>query len=294
MFAHLLVPLDGSGLAERVVPATRAIAGRFGARVTLLHVLERRPPAGVHGDRHLSTAGDAAAYLRALAVREFSGVRVAVHVHEPAAPDVPAAIADHAAELGADVIVLCTHGWGGARALLFGSVAEQVMGRGTTPVLLLRPATAAPALDSARVLVPLDGSRPSEAALAPARAVALVMVVPTVTTVPEERAPAALLLPGATAAALEMEEDAAAAYLGDLVARMRAGGVRATACLERGDPAVQVVAFADRLDVGLVVMATHGRSGMRAVWAGSVAFRIVRGSARPMLLIRAPAPQDAA
>src|SRR5919202_2263342 len=66
---HLLVPLDGSRLAEAALPAATMLAERLGARVTLLHVMERHAPATVHGERHLTRAGEAEAYLNGVASR---------------------------------------------------------------------------------------------------------------------------------------------------------------------------------------------------------------------------------
>lgn len=296
MFRHLLIPLDGSRLAQSVLPAAQALAYRLGSSVTLLHVIEQRPPSDVHGERHLATAGDAEAYLRALAGEALAGVPVEVHVHSPGDADVATSVTRHANELRADLIVLCTHGGGGARELLFGSVAQQVLGRGTVPVLLIRPEGAGQAFTCARIVVPLDGSPPSEAALPVAEALArafggrlvLLTVVPTLATVPTDRAPAALLLPGATSASLEIEEEETRAYLEGLAARLRAGSLEAEALVGRGDPAWGVVEVADRIGADLIVMATHGRSGMSAVWAGSVATRIVARCRRPILLVRAP------
>ncbi|MDR7548836.1 MAG: universal stress protein [Armatimonadota bacterium] len=296
MFAHLLVPLDGSHLAESVLPAAQALAGRFRSRVTLLHVVERRPPTAVHGDRHLRSVPEAEAYLAGVAARTFDGLRTATHVHGAEAADVATLIARHAEELRADLIVLCTHGTGGARDLLYGSVAQQVLNRGGAPILLVKPGGAGRAATFERIVVPLDGSPPSEAALPAAESLArafagrliLVLVVPTLATVPTDRSPAALLLPSATTASLELEAEAAQTYLAGVAARLRAGGVAAEVQVGRGDPALEVLEAAERFDADLLVVATHGRSGMSAVWAGSVAMRIVARCRRPMLLVRAP------
>lgn len=296
MFRHLLIPLDGSRLAESVLPAARALARRLGSAVTLLHVIEQRPPSDVHGERHLATAAEAEAYLRAIADRVLDGIPVEVHVQSPGDVDVATSVTRHADELRADLIVLCTHGGGGARELLFGNVAQQVLGRGTVPVLLIRPEGIGQAFTCVRILVPLDGSAPSEAAIPVAEGLArafggrlmLLTVVPTLATVPTDRAPAALLLPGATAASLEIEEEEMRAYLEGVAARLRTAGVEAEALVGRGDPAWGVVETADRTGADLLVMATHGRSGMSAVWAGSVATRIVARCRRPILLVRAP------
>ena len=66
MFTHLLVPLDGSSLAETALPATAYLARVLPARVTLLHLVERHPPSEVHHDRHLTNAAEASAYLESI------------------------------------------------------------------------------------------------------------------------------------------------------------------------------------------------------------------------------------
>ena len=76
MFRHLLVPLDGSRLAESALPAAGELAHRLGASVTLLHVLEPTAPPTVHGDRHLRSPAEAEGYLAGavdwLAARQVS------------------------------------------------------------------------------------------------------------------------------------------------------------------------------------------------------------------------------
>lgn len=296
MFEHLLIPLDGSRLAESVLPAAQVLARRFESAVTLLHVIEPHPPVDVHGERHLASIPEAEAYLQGISAKAFKDLKVTMHVHGPDEGDVAAIIAHHGEEFDIDLVALCTHGRGGARELLYGSVAQQVLGRGGVPVLLVRPEGVGQAFTCARLLVPLDGSPASEAVLPAAEMLAhafdgqlhLLTVVPTLATVPTDRAPAALLLPGATAASLEIEEEATRAYLDGLAGRLRAAGVEVVVEVGRGDPAFQVVEAADRAGADLIVMATHGRSGMSAVWAGSVATRIVARGRRPMLLVRAP------
>jgi nucleotide-binding universal stress UspA family protein len=296
MFRQLLIPLDGSRLAESVLPAAQAFAERFDADVVLLHVVEHHPPADVHGERHLATEAEADAYLADVAARFFPSGPMTMHVHGPGDGDVAGLIARHAEEFGSGLVLLCSHGRSGARNLLVGSVAEQVLSVGSAPVLLIKPGDGPPAFACRRLLVPLDGSLPSEASLAPAAALAaafrtsihLLTIVPTVSTVPTDRAPSALLLPGATAASLEMEEEATASYLAGIASRLRAGGLVVEAEVGRGDPAWAVSEGAERLSADMLVMATHGRSGMSAVWAGSVATRIVARCRRPMLLVRAP------
>ena len=300
MFRHMLVPLDGSRLAEAVLPVTAAFARALGAKVTLLHVVEPAAPTTVHGDVHLTQAEEAEAYLRGV-----TGWMAAQGVHAEMVVDqggdVAASIARRAAGIEADLIVLCTHGRSGVRALLFGRVAEQVLARGTTPVLLMAPTAVRreQVWTVRRLLVSLDGSEMAEAALLAATALAhgfaaeilLVMVVPTVATLTDDRAAAARLMPTAGAALLDAEAAEAATCLENVKSRLAQRGVKVSAVVERGEP---VRVLLDRLaspDADLIVMATHGRSGVSAVWAGSVASRFVAHASRPVLLIRIPRAQ---
>ncbi len=299
--ARLLVPLDGSLLAEVVLPVATSVAARLQATLTLLTVMERGAPATVHGQRHITGAGEAEAYLREVARRcAAPGVAVEWHVHPNEEGDVAKSIIDHAADLGADLIILCTHGGGGARRVLFGSVAQQVLRGGTRPVLLIRPLEDKPpdgtaGWDLRRLLVPLDGSRPSEAALPVAQALAraygaevfLLRVVPTLATIAGERASTARLVPTATAVSLDLEEREARILLETTASRLRAAGARASVLIRRGEPAHEVLAVALRVNAELIVMATHGRAGLEAVFSGSVASRVVAKFPRALLLVRA-------
>jgi nucleotide-binding universal stress UspA family protein len=306
---RLLVPLDGSRLAECVLGPAVSLAQHLRAALALLHVMERGAPTTVHGDRHLSAPGEAEAYLAALASRCPPHVVVQRHVHLNQEGDVAKSITDHAGDLGADLVILSTHGGGGARRVLFGSVAQQVLARGTRPVLLVRPGdlppapgTALPPWPVARVVVPLDGEPASEQALPTAvtiaaaygAEVALVQVVPTVPTIPGPRGSAAKLVPTAAAASLQFEEDAARAALAALASRIRERGVAAQAEVTRGEPAQGVLDAAVRLGADLVAIATHARTGLDALLSGSVASRIGARFPNPLLLVRAPRSGPAA
>ena len=317
MYRRLLVPLDGSRLAETVLVVIERLAAVYKATVVLLHVIERGAPATVHGERHLRTAAEAQTYLEGLAARlSAGGIAVETHAHDVPEGDVARSIVAHAEEGGADLIALCTHGGGGLRGLLVGSIAQQVLRRGTAPVLLTRPDPSGGASDPLRgypvsgghaspagserpfapriVLVPLDGTAAAEVALAPAQDVArhlgaalrLVMVVATLGTVRGERQALAQALPMATRAELDLEGEDARRYLDGVVDRLRAGGTVVTAEVRRGNTLSALAAEATKAGVGLVVMATHGRAGVQAIWAGSVATRLLARTRVPILLLR--------
>ncbi|HKO25231.1 MAG TPA: universal stress protein [Chloroflexota bacterium] len=318
MYRRLLVPLDGSHLAETILVAVERLAAAYGATVVLLHVIERGAPATVHGERHLRTGAEAQTYLEGLAARlSAGGIVVETHAHDVPEGDIARSIVAHAEEGGADLIALCTHGGGGLRDLLVGSIAQQVLRRGTTPVLLTRPdpsggaahpvpsGHASPAgperpFAPRTVLVPLDGTAAAEVALATAQDVAghvgaalhLVMVVATLGTVRGERQALAQALPMATRAELDLEGEDARRYLDGVADRLRAGGTVVTAEVRRGDTLSALAAEASKAGVGLVVMATHGRAGVQAIWAGSVATRLLARTRVPVLLLRMIESED--
>ena len=296
MFEHLLVPLDGSRLAEAALPAAATLSQILDARVTLIHVIERRAPQEIHGEQHLSDPIDASAYLGGVAARAFPpGVHVEQHVHTAEVKDVARSIVEHADELEPDLIVMCAHGQGGLRTWLLGSIAQQIIALGVTPVFLIQPdgAAATPSFACRRLLVPLDGNPDHEQGLVVAVALAqacaadlhLLMAVPTLGTLSGEHSAAARLLPAATSAWLDMSEESAGAHLRQRAIDIQALGLRAATEVCRGDPAGAIAHTAQRVQADLVVMGTHGKRGMNAFWSGSVAAQVSSRSRVPLLLV---------
>ena len=297
MFSRLLVPLDGSQLAEAVLPVVERIALACNATLVLFHLIERGAPATIHGERHFTDEAAATKYLMALIeTLHGRGVAATVHVHAVPEGNVAASIAEHGEEERADLIALCTHGSGGLRGLLVGSIAQQVLQRGTIPVLLVRPPIEGPppVFDPHTILVPLDGTPAAAEALAPAAALAgklgvrlhLTMVVATQGTLRGERSAVATLLPTATRAVLDAEGDQAEAYLREQAERLRAAGLTVDTEVRRGAPTSQLADETAEHPIGLVVAATHGRAGLAAMWAGSVAARLLTRTTAPVLLLR--------
>jgi nucleotide-binding universal stress UspA family protein len=146
MFTHLLVPLDGSRLAETALPATLALAAKFDSTITLLRVV--RPP-----DISTSTSGtamtevltmlrtysheEAESYLhshqRALRQQGYK-----VHRHVVFGDAVADIILEVTEERDIDAIVMSTHGRSGLSRWVFGSVADKVLRQAKVPVLLIR------------------------------------------------------------------------------------------------------------------------------------------------------------
>ena len=176
-FRTILVPLDGSPLAEQALPLARRIAERAGSKVRL--ALVHRMPAAqldpgaakVFTSIELATRKAERSYLRSLqATLRQEGVRLASAV--TLSGSVGPALAQYVEELGIDLVVMATHGHGGVRRAWLGSVADHLMRHVQVPVLLVRPAEdgAATSQVSApnQILVPLDGSPLAEEVLGPA------------------------------------------------------------------------------------------------------------------------------
>jgi nucleotide-binding universal stress UspA family protein len=295
---RFLVPLDGSRLAESVLLVVQYVASRFHAQVTLLHIVEQHPPAVIHGERHLTGVAQAQAYLEEIAIRLRSpDVPVEIHVHQEKEDNVAHSIVQHSQELNADLVIMCTHGHGGLRELLFGSKAQQALQQGTRSILLLFPREDDSVLPFKlkRILVPLDGTTAHEPALPMAITIArtfgaelhLMLVIPTLATLSGEQVVSSLLLPSTTRAILDLSQQDAVDYLEQAIARCHAEGVVAHAEVPRGNIVPVVLGLAERLNVDLIVLASHGRTGLDALFTGSVASRIAGRRIRPLLLVRA-------
>jgi nucleotide-binding universal stress UspA family protein len=269
------------------------LSRELGAAVTLIHIIEQDPPQEVHGDRHLADENEARAYLDAVAKQHFVPGKVISHVHTEKVQDVARSIADHSGELSPDLIVMCTHGEGGLRDIMAGNIAQQVIGRTKTPIFLVPPAPEADLPHIKRFLVALDGEQRHTGSLPVAAELAkklgaslhLLTVVSTLSTLSGEKAASGWMLPGVTRAMLEIDEETARENLEKLALEWRKTGLTVTCEVRRGNIAQQILAAAAKYD--LIVLATHGKSGMGAFWASSVGPKVVSMAHMPLLLIPA-------
>lgn len=297
MFKRILIPLDGSPLAEAVLPIAVYFAERFGATLVLFHAIEQGASPTVHGQRHLQQVSEAEAYLNEVASRVGKlGVAVEKNVHPVQEAHVAHSIIEHVIELNTDLIVLCAHGSGGLRDVLVGTIAQQVVQRGSTPVLFIRPGegSADRPYQCRRILVPLDSTPMHEPALPVAAEIArkcdaslhLLTVVPTSGTLSAERAATGMLLPTTMTAVLELAQRGAVEYLQGLSTRLLTEGVPTAASVARGEPPGAILSAIEREEADLVVLATHGRGNFDAFWSGSVTPHVLDKTSVPVLLVR--------
>src|SRR5579859_7332782 len=168
MFNTVVVPLDGSELAERALPYAVRFAAERGGRLVLVRAALGPPPSGLDWERQqLAAMAEANAYLASVAEKVATRVPVrTAPVYGHPADEILAVVR----QFDADRIVMATHGRTGLAHLLYGSVAEAVLAKSPVPVFLAHAragdATAPPANPStACAAVPLDGSVFAEAAL---------------------------------------------------------------------------------------------------------------------------------
>jgi nucleotide-binding universal stress UspA family protein len=298
MITRILVPLDGSSSAESVLPAAAAFARACRAPVALVHVLEKNAPQAVHDERHLQDWPEAEAYLDGLKVSlESEGVAVTCHVHRGELSNVPAGIALHVHELGADFVMMCTHGRNDIRRFIWGSIAQQVAATHTVPVFFIPPqdGKGGSAFTCGSIMLPLDGREEHEPAVAIAQVLggAFKAVVFPVLAVPRSaEAGAGLgaisrLLPRATEELLEISAGQGKTYLDGIRQRLEADGLTVSTLLVRGNPERALLRTIAKHRPDLLVLGTHGRTGLSAAFEGSVAPKICSRSRVPVILVPA-------
>lgn len=297
MVQHILVALDGSPLAETILPYVGALARGTGATVTLLHVAhipkDLVHPEGRAALEHLARRLEPRAqeYLAGVGHRlEEQGLTVQQVV---TAGDAATEILRVALEQRADIVALATHGRSGLQRWLYGSVADAVLHRSPLPVLLVRPrgdGTAAIA-PIQQILVPLDGSEAAEAALPLAQHLATHLHVP-LTLLQAVEAPVYTYLEPELGMGTDYQDifntvrTVTEQYLTRMAEQLRASGVEVQAVAPIAFPTVAIVQYSHDHPGTLTVMATHGRTGVGAALLGSVARRVVQEAGSPVLLVR--------
>lgn len=308
---HILVPLDGSALAEQVLPYVRVLAPLLHADVLLLQALDHggQEPflaeevvaldavsGSVGGfERRSRTVRDmqherARGYLADQAERlQRTGIEATTVVRIGAPAEVIIEMSDPNT-----LIAMATHGYSGVRRWALGSIADKVLHAATGPVLLVRGETPVAEPSLKRLLVPLDGSALAQQALPlavelaglnNAELVLLRSIEPFIDRYAELQ-PFGYTQPPDEAWILEQRAD----IKRDLATRaeqVRQRYPNTRAIVNDGYPAETIIDEAKRLEADLIVMATHGRSGLGRWALGSVADKVLHSTHTPLLLVRA-------
>ena len=301
MVTQILVPLDGSPLAEQALPCAMALSRGLATELVLFGAVSIPPDtqeildkAGVKADALLEQLkAEADEHLREVVKRLREVGLTARHVVHcgPAAE----AIVGYAEQMDVHQIVMATHGYTGPNRWTHGSVAERVLQSASVPVLLVRVQDAG-SIDlpqpmcCQRILVPLDGSARAERVLPAVTPIAqalkskvILFQVPIVYVSGWMTGDWFLPVQGILATA---EQDAQA-YLSYMATRLKQQGVIVSTATEIGGVAESIIGYAEANHVDLIAMCTHGRTGLRRWTLGSVADRVLRASRIPILLVRA-------
>jgi nucleotide-binding universal stress UspA family protein len=305
MTRQILVPLDGSVLAEAAVPHAAALARTYDAELALFRVIppsELRTTAGWGPLPATIRAGwveIALAQLRAeleAVAERLRSIGLVTQTEVLVAGDVASAIIGRA---GRDprtlMIAMATHGRSGVGRWVLGSVAEKVLQGAPTPLLVRAREMVAASTDVSyrTIVVPLDGSAFAEQALGQAQAIvaattrATLLLVAVVPMLPDSALAPGLGERAWVEAEHQAEVEHLSGYLARTAARLESEGLSVRARLVGGTAAEQILQVSAAEHADLIVMATHGRSGWQRLWLGSVATKVVRSADLPVLLVRA-------
>ena len=277
IYKKVLVPLDGSPLAEVAMPYAEEVAGKMGCDIVLLTVLPSEEPEEYQNNHKYfkemvdTTRRQVEKYLKDKGNNDIK-IGTVTRVGNPAE-----GILDYVDKAYTCLIVMATHGRSGIGRWAVGSVADKVV-RATTrqPLLLIRAKGAHPDMRAKRILkkalVPLDGSMESEA------------VIPYLSEVAQSLQMELTLLRviaknnGTFAGADE--------YLQEWCRRFEEKGITTGYEVRVGSPAEIIIDLADELASDMVAMSTRGQTALNIWSLGSVAQKVLLGGNTPLLLVR--------
>jgi nucleotide-binding universal stress UspA family protein len=283
MIKSVLTPLDGSDLAAQALSYALPVAERHNAQLHLVFVIPT--------DAEASDEDEARAYLAS--VVESLGRDAKTHVRIGSAPD---EIIEAADALDDPLVVMTTHGRTGVGRWIYGSVADKVVHATKAPVLLLR--SGSPALEDGRIgkiMLSLDGSAYSEAAIPFATSMATIFESELhVVRVAETASLYSTLgyetyAPGAGQPMADVVEYMVAEihkYISKVTAELKAEGLNVQGVVLEGFAGEELLAYEERVQPHLLVMATRGRSGFNRFIFGSVAERVLKSGTTPVLMVK--------
>ena len=300
MYSKILIPLDGSKTAEKVLPYARHLAGKFKIPVELLAVIDIAEIAThITAEKARFLDGmieegmrTSETYLRGVAAT-FGGAAVKCTVDKGRADE---AIVEKGESDTAMLIAMATHGRSGLNRFLLGSVAEKVLRGAANPLLLVRATEEAKSdgeADFKTVIVPLDGSELAESVLpmvaGAAKKLGLEVILFRAYHIPYNAYAGddgyyAVNYDDLIAAV----RDEALEYLDKKVAEVKKLGVEKVSLIAKeGFAGDEIIALGRKTPAGLIAMCSHGRSGVKRWVLGSVTENVVRHTINPVLVARA-------
>lgn len=293
-YRKIVIPLDGSLLAEQVFAYVQQLTSPATTELVLVTILEPWRFIPYPGEPRALPPVDpmrtsAETYLACQYEQWQSlGYQVYIYLGEGDAAHEILGVAESS---GADLIAMTTHGRSGFERWTLGSVAERVIQGAKLPILLVREATQVRSNQLQRLLIPLDGSTWAEGALPQAQALAqatgaqilLLQVIQSL----DEGSQQILFEDKAVANTVYKDWRAhAEEYLSQVAQRLQIANVSSDYRVLWGDPDKVICKAVTDENIDLLVMSTHGRSGLSRWFYGSVANKVLRNAPCPLLLIR--------
>jgi nucleotide-binding universal stress UspA family protein len=298
MYQNILVPLDGSQLAELALEPAMDIARRAGGRITLLSIPVHKhvvlPSAAgyglpVHEQKIEDGLEREKAYLASLR-EDHEKAQVSIDI-VAITGDVAGVIIDTAAVQNVDLIVMTTHGYSGFSRWMLGSVTERVLRGAPCPVLVIRRAERLK-----KAMITLDGSRLAEQALRPGLEIANLLDCQTTLFRVDQQDKLSSVEKGFLEVAnselcqeiVQDDADRVAYYLDCMADKFSTQERSLNTTVVRGKPADSILAFIEEQQIDLVCIATHGYSGLKRWAYGSVTEKILQKADSAMLVVRPP------
>ncbi|MFN2124673.1 MAG: universal stress protein, partial [Candidatus Promineifilaceae bacterium] len=271
---RILVPLDGTDVAEESLSVVRSLSKVFDAQVTLVCVNSestRRPLTGLKNSSRNSESADKQLYLSQKADQLRSAGTEADYEFRDG--EVAKEICDIAQN--EDIVVMSTNSRTGLQRLLIGSVTLEVIQNASTPLILLRPTDnwRSRGTNFKRLLVALDGSEFSE------------RILPYVTTLAKAFGSEILLLSVPAGSTSDSYRTTIETYLQNLAVELGSHDLKVRTLVAGNVAAQTIVVTAETEMADLIMLATHGRSGMDRLMLGSVAERVVKNMPCPIFLL---------
>ncbi len=286
MFNRILVPTDFSKASSAALAHARTLAASTGAAVHLLHVLDSASLATVLTDPYDYENAGCEQLQRRLSGESPGGILVVQRSEAPADE-----ITRYARVHNIDLIVMGTHGRGRIAHLVLGSVAEKVARTAPCPVLTMREMPHTPGRHRPRLLVPTDFGPCSDAALGFAKRLAAKTRGSVYLLHVIEHRPMSVTFGAELSASesLHARRDQAENARIELGRRMLADSwsrMAMTGNIVCGASAAMISAYAADQAFDLIVMGTHGRSGIAHLLMGSIAESVIRIAPCPVLTVK--------
>ena len=287
MFEKVLFPTDFSKYSQKVLECLKELPGLND--LVLLHVIGPADPLARVWDPGGRIDESKAMLAEQSKILDDRGINVKTRTEAIMEGDISRVIQRVADEEGASVIVMGARGKGVVEGIFLGNVAKNVLRYGNTNLLLMRyrilEGRSGPSLEKfcsrpfSKVLCPTDLSRPAEYAIAFIKGILGV----------EEIVLQHVVSRGETWKEIEAQTEEITKRLDIIREGLEMAGLKAKVYASAGNPSEEIIALAEKEDVSMIAMSSHGLGWLKQLGVGSTTYDVARMGDRPVLVVRAGA-----